>query len=199
LSARSLQQEATKFSRPELETDFVAPSNDIEKVLVAIWQDLLGIDQVGVEDNFFDLGGHSLVAVRLFAKVRQQYDIDYPISVLFQAPTIRACADMLIEELGHVDSVPDSRQQPKDSESTSPRYNHLVPMHGSIQPVARPFFLVAGMFGNVLNLRHLANLVGTDNPYSPRVRIILVAFLVVESLPMKWRVSCVSKGMRLHS
>ena len=56
-----------KFERPELDSDYVAPRNDIERTLVGFWEELLGVAQVGVEDSFFDLGGHSLIAVRLFA------------------------------------------------------------------------------------------------------------------------------------
>jgi hypothetical protein len=58
---------ARSFGRPELDSAYVAPRNDIERTLAGFWQDLLGVDQVGVEDSFFDLGGHSLIAVRLFS------------------------------------------------------------------------------------------------------------------------------------
>ena len=59
------------FARPTLDSEFVAPRNDVEESLVAMWQELLGISQIGVQDSFFDLGGHSLIAVRLFAKVKK--------------------------------------------------------------------------------------------------------------------------------
>ena len=167
-AATSSSTDSAKFSRPELENEFVEPTNEIERTLVSIWEELLGVDQVGIHDNFFDLGGHSLVAVRLFAKVRQRYDIDYPISILFQAPTIAACAEMLQGELGDEASANenalDNRGTGDDNLQTN-RYKHLVPMHASVSATNPPFFLVAGMFGNVLNLRHLANLIGTDREF----------------------------------
>lgn len=154
--------DSASFSRPDLDNDYVEPETDIEKTLVGFWQDLLGVDKVGVEDSFFDLGGHSLVAVRLFSKIQQTYKVDYPISVLFEAPTIRQCANLIKESSGITTVENDSE---KDS-TTASRYTHLVPMHqGKPESKASPFFLVAGMFGNVLNLRHLAHLIGNDRPF----------------------------------
>ncbi|MBR9805257.1 SDR family NAD(P)-dependent oxidoreductase, partial [bacterium] len=101
-AAASLHQEESgaKFSRPELDNDYIAPRDDIEKTLVGFWEELLGVDQVGVEDSFFDLGGHSLIAVRLFAKIQQTYDVDYPISILFEASTIASCAALYRQAVG---------------------------------------------------------------------------------------------------
>ncbi|MFV2051356.1 type I polyketide synthase [Aliiroseovarius sp. YM-037] len=154
-----------KFQRPELDSDYVAPENPIEERLAAMWQDLLGVDQVGVEDSFFDLGGHSLIAVRLFAQVRKAYQVDFPISVLFEAPTIRKCAALIAAQ-----GVVDDADAPADSKGTAApaptrRFTHLVPMHSGEGGSKTPFFLVAGMFGNVLNLRHLAHLLGVDRPF----------------------------------
>ena len=162
--------DTAKFSRPKLDSAYVEPRDDIERTLVEIWEDLLGVDKVGVADSFFDLGGHSLIAVRLFARLRKQYQVDYPISVLFEAPTIEACARLIRETVGvvgtngaratHGDSEPrSSRQQPKA------RFRHLVAMHPADSPNDTPFFLVSGMFGNVLNLRQLAHLIGADRPF----------------------------------
>jgi acyl transferase domain-containing protein/thioesterase domain-containing protein len=153
---------AVKFARPELGTSYVAPRDEIERTLVGFWQELLGVEQVGVEDNFFDLGGHSLVAVRLFAKIKTTYRVDYPISILFEAPTVSRCAALIREAVG------DTTGRSKDTLDTHrTRYTHLVPMHsasGQSVPKKAPFFLVAGMFGNVLNLRHLAHLIGQERP-----------------------------------
>ncbi|MBX2809236.1 MAG: KR domain-containing protein [Cellvibrionaceae bacterium] len=164
-SAASLHQasDQAKFSRPELDNDYVPPGDEIEESLVMFWEELLGVEQVGVEDSFFDLGGHSLVAVRLFAKIQQTYDVDYPISILFEAPTIARCAELIRKAVGTTAS---SQVHAASTEVThSARYLHLVPMHSANASKATPFFLVAGMFGNVLNLRHLAQLIGNDRPF----------------------------------
>jgi thioesterase domain-containing protein/acyl carrier protein len=160
--ADSSRDTSAVFSRPALDSEFVAPRNDIEESLVAMWQELLGIDQVGVQDNFFDLGGHSLIAVRLFAQVKRTFSVEFPISILFEAPTIEACADLIAA------AIP-STEAGADPSSTvivpSARYRHLVAMHPGEGTSATPFFLVAGMFGNVLNLRHLAHQIGADRPF----------------------------------
>ena len=151
-----------KFDRPQLDGDYVAPETEIERTLVGIWEDLLGVQNVGVEDSFFDLGGHSLIAVRLFAKVRKTYSVDFPISILFEAPTIRACAGLIQDRTGVTEKAEDSPAKPKKQ---TRRFKHLVAMHDGEGGPKTPFFLVAGMFGNVLNLRHLAQLIGTDRPF----------------------------------
>lgn len=151
------------FERPNLESEFVAPENEIERQLASFWVDLLGISEIGVEDNFFDLGGHSLIAVRLFAKVKAEYSVDFPISILFEAPTIRKCASLIAERVGDVPLGETSG--PGDGE-TPASFSYLVPMHGDADSGGKlPFFMVAGMFGNVLNLRHLGHLIGAERPF----------------------------------
>jgi acyl transferase domain-containing protein/thioesterase domain-containing protein len=152
--------DGTRFARPELDNEYVAPRDDVEQALVRFWEDLLGIDSIGVEDDFFALGGHSLIAVRLFAKIKKTFRIDYPMSVLFEAPTIARCAEMLRR-----DGVASGSAPAAAVEAPQSRYRHLVPMHPSKAANGTTFFLVAGMFGNVLNLRHLAQLVGSDRPF----------------------------------
>ncbi|MGH1465062.1 MAG: type I polyketide synthase [Cognatishimia sp.] len=163
------QSENQGFERPELDTDFIAPTNDVERTLAGFWQELLGIEQVGIRDSFFDLGGHSLVAVRLFSMVKRSYRIEFPISVLFEAPTIEKCAALILEKIGPQDETGEAEAKPDTPIAPERRYTHLVPMH-TLANVSRsetktPFFLVAGMFGNVLNLRHLAHLIGADRPF----------------------------------
>ena len=99
-AAQSTAEPETKFARPQLESEYLAPRTEIEKTLVGFWEGLLGVNQIGVRDSFFELGGHSLIAVRLFAKIRKTYDVDYPISVLFEAPTIEACARLIAQTVG---------------------------------------------------------------------------------------------------
>ena len=152
---------STRFARPTLDSEYVAPRDEVERTLVQFWQELLGVAQVGVRDNFFDLGGHSLIAVRLFARIRKTFQVDYPISVLFDAPTVEACAEMLRRDGA---TAAGTEAPVARSEAPRNRYRHLVPMRTSPKG-GTPFFLVAGMFGNVLNLRHLAHLLGEDRSF----------------------------------
>ncbi len=159
--AASQQGESQKFDRPQLDGDYVAPENEIEETLAGFWEELLGVQNVGVEDSFFDLGGHSLIAVRLFAKIKKAFRADFPISILFEAPTIRTCANLIAERTGW-QAGEASAQAPSAPQR---RFKHLVAMHDGEGGNRTPFFLVAGMFGNVLNLRHLAHLLGADRPF----------------------------------
>ncbi|MEM9579122.1 MAG: polyketide synthase dehydratase domain-containing protein, partial [Pseudomonadota bacterium] len=156
------QSDGPGFERPDLDSAFAAPETEIERTLAAMWQDLLGVADVGIDDSFFDLGGHSLIAVRLFAQVKKAYRIEFPISVLFEAPTIRKIAALVEAQIGPQDSGESAAPAAHPPER---RFTHIVPMHEGAAGPRTPFFLVAGMFGNVLNLRHLAHLLGRDRPF----------------------------------
>src|SRR5690606_35246007 len=67
---------------------YVAPRNAQEEALAAIWREVLGTPEVSIHDNFFDLGGSSLVAVRLFDKIQRKFNQRLPLATLFDAPTV---------------------------------------------------------------------------------------------------------------
>ncbi|MEQ6204073.1 beta-ketoacyl synthase N-terminal-like domain-containing protein [Sulfitobacter sp. HNIBRBA2951] len=137
------------FERTDLE-GFVAPEGPVQEALAAMWSTLLGVSPVGADDSFFDLGGHSLIAVRLFASVKREFGVEFPISVLFEAPTIADISERIIAQTGDIASdAPEGDAAPQG-------FAHLVPLNGIKPAQAAPLFVVAGMFGNVLNLRHLA-------------------------------------------
>ncbi|MEM7747013.1 MAG: SDR family NAD(P)-dependent oxidoreductase, partial [Pseudomonadota bacterium] len=153
---------STKLGRPDLASEYIAPRNPIEEKLAGLWSGLLGIDDVGVEDNFFDLGGHSLIAVRLFRMIKKEFGCEFPMSVLFDAPTIADCAELIA---GSTDvSTADEDHARQISEKPRTQWTHLVKMHPGRDPNRIPFFICAGMFGNILNLRHLAQQCGQDRP-----------------------------------
>ena len=74
---------------------YVAPRNEAETKLAAIWQDILEVEQVGVHDDFFKLGGHSLLAVRLISAIRKEFIMELPIGHIFDYPTISLLARQL--------------------------------------------------------------------------------------------------------
>ena len=75
-------------TRPHLEQEFLAPRNSLESQLADIWGQLLGFHPVGVNDNFFEIGGSSLLAIRSLTHIRQKFQIDFPIDVFLERPTI---------------------------------------------------------------------------------------------------------------
>jgi acyl transferase domain-containing protein len=73
----------------------VAPRNDLERSLVSLWQELLGVEQVGIHDTFLDLGGDSLFTTRLLSTLRESGTVALPLTVLFEAPTIAGLAECI--------------------------------------------------------------------------------------------------------
>jgi amino acid adenylation domain-containing protein len=124
----------------------VEPRDLVELELVRIWREVLGVPYVGVRDNFFDAGGHSLLAVRLMARIQQRFGRDLPLTVLFQGGTIEEMAALLRGEAG-------------EGRASS----LVVP----IQPsgVRPPFFAVHPAGGDVLCFAGLARLLGPDQPF----------------------------------
>jgi amino acid adenylation domain-containing protein len=84
-------------TRPHVGAPFVTARTAIEQALVKIWQTVLCLDQVGIRDNFFDLGGHSLAATRVVSQVIQQFQIEVPLQLLFQSPTVAEMAAVITE------------------------------------------------------------------------------------------------------
>jgi phthiocerol/phenolphthiocerol synthesis type-I polyketide synthase E len=116
----------------------------IAEELTRIWQELLAIEPISIDQNYFDLGGDSILAVQLFAQIERVFKVKLPVATLFEAPTIEALTRVLRHD------APISRWSP------------LVP----IQPNGSrpPFFCFHGAGGNVLIYRDLAKHLGPDQP-----------------------------------
>jgi thioesterase domain-containing protein/aryl carrier-like protein len=132
----------------------------VERVIAAVWRDLLGVDQIDRQDDFFALGGHSLAAVRLFARIRKELAVDLPLATLFKAPTLAALAALVTQQR------PDDKVQTTNAPSATvglPRaaaaWTPLVEIQPS-EPGRQPIFCVHGAAGNVLNFKAIADRLG---------------------------------------
>lgn len=125
---------------------FVAPRNHIEKQLTKIWQQLLGLEQIGIEDNFFALGGNSLMAVRLFTEIEKTYAKHLPLSILLQKPTIAELAQIFEQQ-----------------ESPS-AWQSLVMIQPGVTSKT-PLFCIHAIWGNVLFYQKLARYLDPQQPF----------------------------------
>jgi amino acid adenylation domain-containing protein len=82
-------------SHRERESAFTAPRNAVEETLVEIFNEVLGIEKVGIHDNFFDFGGHSLLATRVVARIRKMFNTELPLRRFFESPTVAEVAELL--------------------------------------------------------------------------------------------------------
>ncbi|MEO0683455.1 MAG: amino acid adenylation domain-containing protein, partial [Cyanobacteria bacterium J06649_11] len=91
-------------TRPDLETAFIPPQTEVEAKLVEIWAKVLDLDCISTQDNFFDLGGHSLLATQILLEVGKTFEVDLPVSILLDLPTVASLAKKIehlpIQEVG---------------------------------------------------------------------------------------------------
>ncbi|BAZ11503.1 amino acid adenylation domain protein [Calothrix sp. NIES-4071] len=92
LDRRALPEPDGSNLHLETNSTHVLPRHPVEELLVGIWQQVLGVPQVGIYDNFFELGGHSLLATQVVSRVRKTFEIDLPLQRLFESPTVAALA-----------------------------------------------------------------------------------------------------------
>jgi acyl transferase domain-containing protein/thioesterase domain-containing protein/acyl carrier protein len=178
--------------RPGGDSGLKAPRDTIERDLAAIWRDTLGLQQVSIDDDFFELGGQSLIAMRLFNRIRKEHGVELPLSVLFQAPTIAATAALLREAKGlpAIDpsavsadsSIQASAEDMRSAASTSQPEISDASIAPAAQPTGvpggfrslveitrggnrPPLFCVHGAGGNVLNFRDLSWGLHHDQPF----------------------------------
>ena len=112
--------------------------------MATIWEQVLGIEKVGIHDNFFDLGGHSLLAVNLFAQITQAFGSTLSLNTLFETPTVEDLARFIDD---HRESTPKNRVIPIRAQGTKP-----------------PVYWIPGGVGSVLAFRKISDLLGASQP-----------------------------------
>lgn len=133
-------------NKQELNTQIkVDPRNPIEKAIAQIWIDILHLDKISIHDNFFDLGGDSLLAVRVIEQIQKQLNREIPLSALFLNPTVADLADSLKSQRKPLPWSPLVAIQPQGSK--------------------QPFFCIHPIFGVVFPYYELAFHLGKDQPF----------------------------------
>jgi amino acid adenylation domain-containing protein len=130
-------------TRPDLEITFVAPQDPVQLQLTEIWEEVLGIQPIGITDNFFDFGGHSLVALRLLAQIEEVFGKSLALSTFLQAPTIEELAKILQQESSAV-------------------WPLLVPIQTKGDKL--PLFCIHAADGNIIVYRNLVPYLGSEQP-----------------------------------
>ncbi len=88
-------------ARREVHTDYAEPTEDIQRELTHIWEDILQFNSLGIDDNFFEIGGHSLTAMQIINRIRTKYNTNIPIGMIFGFPTIRLLSQQLKEQIAN--------------------------------------------------------------------------------------------------
>lgn len=130
-------------TRSDRANSFVAPRNLMELQLAEMWEEILNVRPIGLTDNFFDLGGHSILGLRLMARIQKQFDLDLPLATLFEGATVEHLASII-------------RQR------TIAEPTHLVNLQqgGSRQPI----FFMHPIGGGIVCYAYVARRLATDRP-----------------------------------
>jgi acyl transferase domain-containing protein/thioesterase domain-containing protein len=145
----------------------------VERFIAGVWCDLLGPQEIDLQDDFFALGGHSLAAVRLFARIRKEFDVDLPLATLFKAPTLGALSAWVEQERSRAAAKSNAlatqasalaRGAGAPDAWAEERWSALVEINRG-QADVKPLFCVHGAAGNVLNFKAIADRLGSDQPF----------------------------------
>jgi thioesterase domain-containing protein/acyl carrier protein len=129
------------------------PETDTQRTLERIWAEALDLDTVGIDDDFFDLGGTSGKAASIFAQIQLRFDSQLPLSSLYNASTVRELGELIEAAAPHNSNA---------GAGTETRYERLVAMNaGNPNP---PLFMIPGSGGNAISLANIVRSLGNDQP-----------------------------------
>jgi len=124
--------------------EHVTPRDALELQIAGIWETAMGLKKLSIRDNFFDLGGRSLAAMRIICQVNRIYSVDFGLATLFSGNTIERLAELVRKRLSANTSSAIVAMQPRGS--------------------AAPLFIIHGAGGNIIRFYQLAMMIGTDHP-----------------------------------
>ncbi|UFZ04089.1 SDR family NAD(P)-dependent oxidoreductase [Bradyrhizobium ontarionense] len=125
-SDASIEANEAAHGRPQLSSDFVAASTEIEKALVSVWEQIFRVRPLGIHDDFFELGGDSLKAVTAAARIRKRLGIEIPLLQFFKVPTAHGMAQLVHEaSAAAFRPIPKAAQQPHYALSAAQRRHYL--------------------------------------------------------------------------
>ncbi len=101
------------YSRNNLKTDYVPARNQIEEIVAKTWEKALGIEKIGINDNFFDLGGSSLISIQIISQLQKELNIHIPVVSIYEKPTISSLAELLSSNEQDSNRKENSRTQPR--------------------------------------------------------------------------------------
>ena len=139
--------------------EHVPPRTDSEETLAEIWRDLLGVGRVGAHDDFFALGGHSLLLPQLLHRLRAAFQVEVPLRLLFDEPTLEGMAltveELILEEIERAEAGGVTAAGPRS-------LVEITPGNAGSRP---PLFCVHAVSGDVLGFFALARLLGPEQPF----------------------------------
>ena len=184
----------TRYARPQLKNEFAPARNELEQTIVEIWQDLLGIDQVGINDNFFELGGHSLLATQLISRLRKKIQVEIPLRLLFETHTLAALADNIAPlldkeealEIPSIEPVPREGELPLSFAQQRLWFLHQFEPDSNAYNIPIPLHLEGAVEHAVLER--------TLNELVRRHEVLRTAFVTVDGQPLQ----VIAPAQRMH-
>jgi amino acid adenylation domain-containing protein len=146
-----------------LTKEFILPRTPVEAALTEIWSRVLGAESIGVNDNFFEIGGHSLLAVRLLSQIREFFRVALPMRSVFESPTVASMAALISMMDGDINEKTRGGLEEGGRQDRNSNPSPLVALQSGGS--RRNFFCVHPVDGNIFCYEPLARLLGPDQPF----------------------------------
>jgi len=174
---------APDWSQRHPEQTYIAPRTPFEEVIAGIWTQVLGVQPVGIEDNFFDLGGHSLSATQVISRLRNVFHLELPLRTLFESPTVASLADSIqaLQE-SHVHLPPLNPVSPEQPIPLSFAQERLWFLH-QLEPTAATYTMPAAV--RLTGWLDIQALEQSFNEIVRRHHVLRTNFRVVDGQPVQ--------------
>ena len=176
---------ALDYAKPALEADFTAPRTVTEEMVCGIWCEVLSIDQISIHDNFFHLGGHSLIATQAISRARDAFRIEVPLRRIFESPTVAGLAEAIdaARQTETLPQAPDITRVARDERMPLSYAQERLWFLDQLEPNSPAYIIPAAL--RISGLLDLPALLSTFNQIVARHESLRTSFSIIDSRPVQ--------------
>lgn len=174
----------TVQSRAHLTAAYAAPANEVEQTIAGVWEELLGFSPIGRHDNFLELGGHSLMGLRMLTRLRKTYHMSLPIELIFNAPTVAQLAAAIVTG-GEERPAEVAPLLPRDRKDQAPLSFAQEDIWAGCQQAAKPAVAIMPLARRMVGTLDVPALAETIGEIVRRHEILRTTFPLIDGQPVQ--------------